>query len=411
MGFRERLLLSLLTLALGAVGLQLLVGYWTFSSSVNHDMRNDLHKYATLVESALDLEGPEPLLNPSKLPSTTEFQGRFRLIQADRVVLEGGGLFPENNPNWLTLRKALANSYALEVALNQAEHNRVLQEYLRTGWLTLLFSGGLAIGIAWLLRAYLIHPLQRLQEASESLAMQRFPKPLPVSSSDEIGRLTHSFNRMAHKLRLALEREKSFTRYASHELRNPLANLKTSVSAVRSGAMQPEELLPVLDRNLERMDQILSGLLALARGPGELSQIDMPSFLQQTVEQLLTSPDRQIHLVAEAGRLQAPPEALEAAIHNLLDNAFKHGSNQVWLHFYRDPPRLVVRDFGNGVPPQALERLGEPFLRINPRKEGLGLGLAFVRQVIESMGGRLELRNHPEGGLEAVLIFSGGTHA
>lgn len=397
--------------------MQLMLGYWRFSSSLRHDLQSDLHKYATLVEGALDLEGPEPLLNPSKLPSTTELQGRFRLIRAGHVVLEGGGLFPVDNPTWLTLRKTLANGDTLEVALNQAEHNRVLQEYLRTGWLALLLSGCLAMGIAWLLRAYLIRPLQRLQEASESLAMQRFPNPLPVNSSDEIGRLTRSFNRMAHKLRLALEREKSFTRYASHELRNPLANLKTSVSAVRSGAMPPEELLPVLDRNLERMDRILSGLLALARGPGELSPIDMPSFLQQVVEQFMTSarpacaPDRQIHLEAEAGRLQAPPEALEAAIHNLLDNAFKHGSNRVWLRFYRDPPRLVVRDFGNGVPPQALERLGEPFFRINHRKEGLGLGLAFVRQVMESMGGRLELRNHPEGGLEAVLVFSGGAHA
>ncbi len=412
MGFREQLLLALLTLALAVAGLQLALGYWSFRTSLDRDLQGDLGKYAVLVEGALNLEGPEPTLNPANLPISAELQGRFRLLKEGRLILEGGGPFPDRDPAWLTYHKPLPGAYELEVALNQVDHNRALREYLRTGWLTLLLSGILAVAMAWLLRGILIRPLQRLERASEALAEQRFPSPLPEGKPDEIGRLTRSFNRMVHKVRLAFERERSFTRYASHELRNPLATLKTTASAVRSGAMRPEELLPVLDRNLERLDRTLTGLLALVRGPGERTQIEVLDFLQQLLQRLPASAQQRIHLEVGPATLQAPREALEAAIGNLLDNALKYSSGRVWLRFEAsNPPRLIVRDEGPGVSAEALERLGEPFYRPNSQRDGLGLGLAFVRQVAEAIGGRLVLRNHPEGGLEASLVFSGGSHA
>ncbi|MCL6527971.1 MAG: HAMP domain-containing histidine kinase [Thermaceae bacterium] len=408
MGFRNRLLLGLLALALGVAGLQLGLGYWSFRTSMDQDLQGDLGKYASLVQAALNLEGSEPTLNPAKLPISAELQGRFRLLREGRLMLEGAGPFPEADPAWLTYGTEMVNGYRLEVALNQVDHHRALSVYLRTGGFTLLLSALLAVAVALLLRGYLIRPLKRLEGATDALALERFPSPLPESSRDEIGRLTRSFNRMVQKVQRALEREKSFTRYVSHELRNPLAALKATAEAVRGGAMPPEELLPVLERNLGRMERILGGLLALVRGPGESTEVHFPEFLNQLLEDFPSSSRARIRLESDPATLQAPREALGAAVRNLLDNALRHGSGHVWLSFSNaNPPRLSVRDQGPGVPAEAIERLGEPFFRPQSQREGLGLGLAFVRQVAEAIGGRLELRNHPEGGLEATLIFAG----
>ena len=71
--------------------------------------------------------------------------------------------------------------------------------------------------------------------------------------------------------------------------------------------------------------------------------------------------------------------------------------------------RVVVRDFGSGVPEYALPHLGQPFYRIDPARTpgiaGIGLGISIVRNLMRSMGGELVLKNHPDGGLEATLIF------
>lgn len=409
MGFRDRLLLGLVCLVLGVAGLQMGLGYWSFSRSLDQDFRTDLQKYALLVAEALDLHQPIPTLNPQKVPSFSGYAGRFRLLQQDRLIFEGGGPFPEQDPDWWTYRQPLSNGYVLEVALSQSEHNRALGEYLRTGGLTLLFSVGLALLVAWGLRLYLLRPILRLEQATHSLAQARFPEPLPVQGRDEMARLTQSFNQMVIKVRRALERERSFTRYVSHELRNPLAAIKTTAEAVRLGALPPEALHPVLERNLERVEHTLNGLLALARGLDSYTEVELPEVLEALLRRLPEEARQRVLFKSEPARLRLPQEAFEAAVQNLLDNALKYSRGRVWLEFSQNPhPTLRVRDEGPGVPEEALARLGEPFYRPHRQPGGLGLGLAFVRQAVEHMGGRLELRNHPQGGLEATLVLPGG---
>ncbi len=409
MGFRDRLLLALLVLALLLVGLQMGLGYLSFYNSLERDFRGDLEKYALLVAGALDVEGTEPILEPSKLPSTNELQGRFRLLKGTETILEGGGAFPQDNPSWRTERRELGRGYLLEVALNQNEHNRALAEYLRTGWLTMGLASLLAVIFALLLRGYLLRPLRHLEQATLSLAEERFPQPLPKTSRDEIGNLIESFNRMVYKIRKAIEREKTFTRYASHELRTPVATLRATLEAVQGGAMPPEQLIPVLGRNLERIERTLNGLLALARGPGEFRSLEMREFLQSILQSLPPNQRAGVRLEAQPGRVWAPPEALEAALRNLLENAFLHGKPPVLLRFEASPPQLIIHDQGPGVPEEALHRLGTPFYRVTPNQNGLGLGLALVKQMAEAAGGTLALRNHPAGGLEVRLGLREGS--
>lgn len=411
MGFRDRLLLGLVVLAVAAVGAQLALGYFSFSSSLNRDFRTDLEKYALLVEGALEWGSTVPMLNPAKLPNFSDYVGRFRLTLAGEPILEGGGPFPETDPSWWRYQKKLTNGYALEVALNQNEHHRALGGYLRTGGISLVLSVLLAVLVAWLLRLYLLRPLQELEQAAQSLALTRFPEPLQVHGRDELARLTESFNKMTVKVRQALERERSFTRYASHELRNPLAAMKATTAAAMEGAIPVQRLFEVLDRNFVRLERILEGLLSLARGLDNYTEVEFPQALEGLLSRLPDEERRRVCLTADTATLLLPREALEVAVQNLLDNALKYSSGRVWLDFQMSPGAVIsVRDQGPGVPPEKLSRLGEPFYRATLKPDGLGLGLAFVRQVTEHMGGGLELRNHPAGGLEVRLVLSGGVN-
>lgn len=412
MDFRKRLLIGLLALALSVAGFQAALGYWSFRSSMDRDLREDVHKYAQLVSEAINLDTPSPTLNPNKLPIAKEYQGRFRLTQGESLIFEAGGRFPEEGTGWIKAKRALAQGYELEVALNQGQHYQALQEYLQTGWISLLVSLLLALGLAIVLRSYLLNPVKKLEAATQTLARERFPTLIPVEGQDELAHLTQSFNQMTERIRLALEREKSFTRYASHELRTPITTLSAYISGAQQGLIPPGEALEVAERNLERIRHTLSGLLELARGPGELSLVLLPDLIEDLVKEYSDSERARIHLRLENVVLEAPREALQGAVRNLLENALRYSEGPVCLAVQKaNSIRLSVRDSGKGVPGGALPRLSEPFFRLNSQVAGTGLGLAYTRQVAESCGGNLELRNHPEGGFEATLVLPGGHYA
>jgi signal transduction histidine kinase len=376
---------------------------------MDRDLSDDVHKYAQLVGAAINFETSSPGFDPARLPSSKEFRGPFRLIRGEDVFFEGRGRFPAGEAGWLFYSLPLPEGYILEVALNQGQHHQALTQYLSTTWISLLLSLLLAFGLAAILWRYLLRPVQTLQTATQSLARERFPKPLPVAGTDEMARLTQSFNQMVERIRAALERERSFTRYASHELRTPLSALKANISAARLGLMSQEEVLQVAERNLNRMERTLDGLLGLARGPGEATSVAFPDFLQELVESFPHSDQARLRVCGQIGLWVAPRESLEGAVRNLVENALRYTEGPVELIF--DHNHIAIRDYGSGVPKEALKRLGEPFFRLHPQLEGTGLGLTYTRQVAEAIGGRLELRSHSQGGLEATLVLVGGTHA
>lgn len=111
------------------------------------------------------------------------------------------------------------------------------------------------------------------------------------------------------------------------------------------------------------------------------------------------------------------PLALKRAIGNLLDNAMFYGDGDQPVEVRMEAAEdgsvvLSVRDHGPGVPEAALARLGQPYTRLDHgaamRKEGLGLGLSIVREIVADHGGTVRFRNHPEGGFEVRLALPAG---
>ncbi|WP_137820549.1 HAMP domain-containing sensor histidine kinase [Pseudomonas sp. 2FG] len=268
-----------------------------------------------------------------------------------------------------------------------------------------------------LLTLSITRPLSRLRGAVHDLGQtsyQQHSLARLANRRDEFGVLASDFNRMGARLQGLIGSQRQLLRDVSHELRSPLARLRIALAlAERAGPGEREQLWPRLSRECDRLEALISEILALARldaEPGAAQPIDLPALLESRRQDAqLSAPEQEIRIEIEPGlSLQGWPDMLERALDNLLRNAlrFNPPDQPIELLAQRQAERLLlsVRDHGPGVPTAHLPRLGEPFFRAPEQSTaGHGLGLAIARRAAERHGGSLKLANHPGGGFIASL--------
>lgn len=391
MGFRSRLLLGVgLVVALSALA-QLGLGYLALLRASETVARRELLLFAQTLYQALEFNGPLPTLHPERSAPLLAFVGgRARLSREGRAYLHYGGPFPEGG-GWIRAAWALPQGYALEVALPAPS----LGYALTASFLALPLALGLALGITFLLLQGLLRPLRDLARAAEALSQERFPEPVPIPlGRDELSSLAVSFNRMVRAVQGFLERERAFTRHAAHELRTPVAALRSQVEALEQGLLPPKQVLPRLKAQIGRLEALLEGLLALARGELVRERVDLKAHLLELARQW---PGVLLRLEGE-GKVWGAAELLRRVLFNLLENAFRHGRPPVEVRLWEEGPwvALSVRDHGAGVPEDLEAELGTPF-RKGASSSGSGLGLALVRRSVERMGGTVEWGNAQPG--------------
>jgi signal transduction histidine kinase len=166
-------------------------------------------------------------------------------------------------------------------------------------------------------------------------------------------------------------------------------------------------------RDLAEMENMVNSTLGYMRGLDDreaLRAID----IRALAEALAADAEELGQPFRVTGQPVAPfigtSEGLKRCIQNLLDNALRYGRDvELAIADSADALTLVIRDRGPGIPEDQLERVFEPFYRLegsrNPGTGGTGLGLSIARNIAHSMGGEVTLRNHPEGGLEARLVL------
>jgi len=414
MSLRARLAYAFFLLAAAIGLLSLLLGYLVFHNLVDRDIALDLSEVTGRVLKALEITETGPRLRQGDVFLGTHYVFGFRLSRDGVPILEGG-FAPKEGEAWRTA-KVPWKEYVLEVHLRVEEYRRALGTYLRASLSLLLPLLLLAALLGSYFAGVLSRPLQELAQAVESLSALRFPKPLAPVRERELARVIHSFNRLVEAVRGALERERLLTRYASHELRSPLAVLRSQVEALKGGLLPLEQVLPHLEGALARMEGTLEGLLALSRAEGDLEvdllPLELTSFLRDYLKgqagvrfRRLPSkeggpgPGQMDPGPAEQAWILAHPLLLERMLDNLLENALRHGAPPVEIGLGGGKEEVVieVRDHGPGVTEEALPHLTRPFFRERKEREGLGLGLALVEQGVTRLGGKLELENARPG--------------
>jgi len=262
-------------------------------------------------------------------------------------------------------------------------------------------------------------PLQQLANAATAFAHDLDAAPLEVSGPTEVQRAAVAYNFMQHRLRqLVVERGRALAA-VSHDLRTPLTRMRLRAELVDDPALQAK-----LNADIDSMQGMVNSVLAYLRGleDAEPTQpINMEALLSSIVDDERAF-GRQIHLAEPSpGDAPAAPYAgklsiLKRAVTNLIDNAVVHGQH-VTVRIEDSPAalRVVIEDDGPGIPDADLERVTEPFVRLDTsrslRTGGVGLGLAIVRDAAAYHGGALVLENRDGGGLRATLELPRATAA
>ena len=282
-----------------------------------------------------------------------------------------------------------------------------------------------ALGIAMLvltlfslwLTLSITRPLNRLRGAVHDLgqtAYQQNSLAKLAERRDELGVLAADFNRMGERVQGLISSQRQLLRDVSHELRSPLARLRIALALTeRADAAEREKYWPRLSQECDRLEALISEILALARldaEPGAAQPINLGELLHKLQDDArLDAPEQQIKIQLESDlQFNGWPDMLQRALDNLLRNAlrFNPAGQAIELTTRTDAEQLClsVRDHGAGVAPELLARLGEPFYRApGQTSSGHGLGLAIARRAAERHGGQLELSNHAQGGFVATL--------
>jgi signal transduction histidine kinase len=262
---------------------------------------------------------------------------------------------------------------------------------------------GVVAAATWLVTRRALRPVEGIRRemaaitASEDLA-RRVPEP---DTHDEVARLARTTNATLAALETSVERQRRFVADASHELRSPIASLRTQLEV---GAAHPELLdLPGAVQDTVRLQRLAADLLLLARldageGPGD-KRIDLGEVVRREARGRdgVTVESADVEVTGSRSRLGR-------VIGNLLDNAQRHARSAVGVTVRRDGAWAVVEvaDDGDGVAEADRERIFERFVRLDEARTrddgGAGLGLAIARDVAARHGGTLTVRDAPAGG-------------
>lgn len=271
-----------------------------------------------------------------------------------------------------------------------------------------------------------LRPVERLTAATEHIARTDDLTPIPVRGTDELARLTSSFNAMLGALAQSRDRQRQLIADAGHELRTPLTSLRTNFDLLAQSttdtgsALAPQdraELMADVRAQLEELSSLVGDLVELARSdntPGAIEPLDLAAVLDHAMQRAYRrAPGLTFDVTAEPWDVMGDATSLERAIMNLLDNAAKWsppgGTVTVTLH----DGILQVGDEGPGIAEADMPHVFERFYRATDARglPGSGLGLSIVRQAAERHGGFVSVGRSRSGGALLTMGVPGQRYA
>jgi two-component system sensor histidine kinase TctE len=315
----------------------------------------------------------------------------------------------------------------VQVARNMAHREDIFKMILMDTLLPLSALIPLMTIIVWFGTGAGLAPLLRLRKEVEG----RSPidlAPLQIESApQEVRSLVRALNELLASVRQNVNAQKRFIADAAHQLRTPLAGLKSQTALAIKLTDDPAliDRLKLVDQSAARGAHLINQLLMLARADPEavavsdMAPLNVRAFVQDIVAEFVPRAMRaEIDLGMDddavpdgRGPLQIKAHALllREALTNVLDNAIKYTGRggEITVRIQPDGAhvRIIIADNGPGIPEADRGRVFERFVRATDQGEGCGLGLAIVRDIVAQHGGTVELRDAEPHGLQFVICL------
>jgi two-component system heavy metal sensor histidine kinase CusS len=336
----------------------------------------------------------------------------FEVLAAEGRVVEfdAGDRYP-----YQILIAPLLSGYA-EIVIYSRHFLRgvrdVRNSFLQTLPIALLLSGL----IGWWMARGSLASIARMTDAARRISASQLDEKIPTTGTgDELDSLARTLNAMMSRIRAGLERARSFSTNAAHQLRTPISHARSRLEIAAVSPRNPQAdqtLIAAVLHDLERLGEAIRGMLRLADSEGGIRAdrrrvVVLAPLVEEVLgffEPLASERDVKLRLLSAApATVSGDPDWLKELFSNLIDNALKYtpagSSVEVAVRADRDRAAVSVRDHGPGIAAEARERVFERFYREEPASEsGLGLGLTLAREIARAHDGDIVVEDAPGQG-------------
>ncbi|MEP7156425.1 MAG: ATP-binding protein [Betaproteobacteria bacterium] len=283
--------------------------------------------------------------------------------------------------------------------------SRIVEQDFSLAWLGWgVFGGILALAGSLFLVSRLNQPLKALSQAALEIGEGRNPPPVTEMGPEEVKSVAAAFNQMRENLTRLDQERATFLAGVSHDVRTPLSRLRLGLEMLPA---DPETRAD-LEKDIEDINSVIDQFMDFARDENKegVESIDLNLLLRSAGERAeRDGANVTLNFLPDA-TMKMRPLAMKRLIGNLIDNARKHAGPGIVLQTARAGGFVIlsVLDRGAGIPPGEVERLKQPFTRLDVSRSGhsgAGLGLAIVDRIAKIHGGRFELLPRAGGGTEA----------
>lgn len=325
---------------------------------------------------------------------------------------------PDLTPVWSA--SAPAGTWTLLLTANDRNFTRVVRKQRASLAIAMLVAIVASILLSLYLARTIVRPLRRIAVAAHRVRLGRAREvkvPRLPSRRDEIGMLARAVSDMSQSLRQRIDKIEAFAADVTHELKNPLASLRSAIDGLESveDPKLRDRLLQVARDDVLRLDRLIGDVSEAARTDAQLARanfepVDLGPLIEQLVSGWETRREKGDVRIAfarprrDSAVVLGDPGRLARAIDNLIDNAvsFSPAGGLVEIAATRsgDQVRIRVDDEGPGVPEEAREAIFNRFHSVRPEEDGFGrhsgLGLAIARAIVEGHDGEIDVKDRDD---------------
>lgn len=265
--------------------------------------------------------------------------------------------------------------------------------------------------VVWFAVRSIARPMRALARAADRFGRGGEAVPVPLEGPSEVRVVTEAFNTMQERIGRFVRERTEMLAALGHDLRSPLTAMR-----LRAELIDDEETRDRLTASIEEMQTMVEATLAYAKGIADheaMATVDLAEIVRDVADEVAAGGGTVEIDATGPTEASVRPTALKRALRNVVENAVRYGGSAA-VRLERDGGDvvLVVEDEGPGIEESALERVFEPFTRLESSRSretgGTGLGLAIARTIVRAHGGEITLANRPEGGLRATLRLPTG---
>lgn len=275
----------------------------------------------------------------------------------------------------------------------------------------------LAAAIAWSTTGRVLSPLRSLTETAQSITEADMSRRIPVEGTDEIAKLTTTFNEMLARLQFAFAGQQEFLKDAGHELRTPITVIRGYLETLQYRPERQEQTIRLAIDELDRISRLVNDLLLLAKAENPDFLILKPEELDWLTEEIYLKvcslADRHWKLESKGlTPIQLDRQRITQAVLNLVQNAIRHTQTgdtiAIGSSVRENQAHLWVSDTGEGILPEDQQRIFQRFARATTRNhqfEGYGLGLSIAQAIAQAHGGWVEVSSQPGQGSTFTIVI------